>query len=65
MKSEVIPSVLLGTADNSISTERALKQIVQLLELFSCSDSLDDATSDRIEASLQDAQFMLSRIDSN
>lgn len=61
-----IPAVLHFTnGQSSISTERALNQIKALLESYSCSDHIqdDEQECDRIAASLDDVDLMLSKIE--
>lgn len=53
MTQDYIPAVLLGKRD-SISTERALKQIRELLD-----NHCDNCNEDRLNASLDDIDTML------
>jgi len=61
MKSNKLPSVLLVPAPNSsISMERALKQIKELLENHIESD--DPSIADAVNASIDDVDVMLAAI---
>ena len=60
MKCENLPSVLQQPNGNSISMERALKQIKSLLEDACGRDTL---LVDRHEASISDVEVMLASID--
>lgn len=58
-----IPSVLNARGRNSaISTERALKQALELIEGLHV-DPDDCALEDRVNATIDDLEFMLSCID--
>lgn len=61
MMSPYIPSVLQAPPRNSISTERALKQIKLLLEQADFPDNCG-CTEDMRNASLDDVQTMLDAI---
>jgi hypothetical protein len=64
MKSPALPSVLLSNIEgNSISMERALKQIKDIL-LDALPDPIDQGY-DRINASIEDVEMMLQAIDRN
>jgi hypothetical protein len=56
MISQQLPSVLYAK-DGSVSTERALKQILNLLENYT-----DNCNEDALEASISDVKTMLSAI---
>ena len=62
MMSHFLPSVLQGNHDkeSSISMERALKQILTLLEQMSAEGT---SNYDYIEASIDDTKMMLAHID--
>jgi hypothetical protein len=57
MSTNQLPSVLQAPKGNSISMERALKQILNLLENYT--DNIDD---DVIQASIDDVRTMLASI---
>lgn len=61
-----IPAILHFTGNqSSISIERALNQIKSLLESYACCDQVqdDEAECDKIAASLDDIDLMLSKIE--
>ena len=60
MISNILPSVLLDSR-GSISMERALKQIRDLLKQFP--SDMPSNIEDRIQASLDDVETMLAHID--
>lgn len=61
MTSTKLPSVLSApNTVNSISMERSLKQIKELLDTIV---SQDDSVNDRVEASIDDVDTMLAAID--
>jgi hypothetical protein len=64
MTSNKLPSVLVAPRD-SISMERALKQIKQLLEELFPVDEIPAPLEDRLNASLDDVDTMLECIDRN
>lgn len=61
MNSRKLPSVLQADNGNSISMERALKQIRALLEQFTY--ETDETNIDKFNASLDDIDTMLAAID--
>jgi hypothetical protein len=63
MMSEKLPAVLQGTKGNSsISTRRALNQIKGLLESYPFDES-DESLIDRLNASIDDVEVMLSAVE--
>lgn len=66
MTHDSIPAVLVfGGKQNSISTERALNQIKSLLQSYHDADTVqaDEDEADKIAASLDDIDLMLSKIE--
>jgi hypothetical protein len=61
MMSDKLPSVLTDKI-NSISMERALKQIKELIENIEVKEG-DDRLHDTINASIDDIELMLSKIE--
>ena len=56
----VIPAVLPALGRNSAgSSIRALKQIIELLEILACDTTLCPSTCDMLDASIDDAKHML------
>jgi hypothetical protein len=61
MISSKIPAILaVEKPNNSISMERAMKQILELLESMTAES---DSQNDRIEASIDDVNVILEHID--
>lgn len=61
MMSRELPSVLQIKHDNSLSMERALKQILEVLEVLD-GDDLNIHTRDVVQASIDDVETMLAAI---
>lgn len=60
MMSRQLPSVLQADKGNSISMERALKQIRYLLDLVDC--DIGTGIIDQVQASVDDVETMLAAI---
>lgn len=63
MMSPFIPAVLQGKP-GSISTERALKNIIECLEQHTIDNPTDQVT-DQINSAIEDAKFMLRAVNRN
>lgn len=64
MMAPKLPSVLQAPRNNSISMERSLKQIRELLEGIQ-SGKFGDSIDDRVNASLDDLDLMIRNIDND